>query len=82
MLLDKIVKDVGSTSIDAVRQDHIKGRYSEVDLINGRVVEENAKRGRPSPANEMVVAMTRRIQIGELKPDVSNLELVEAMLRG
>jgi hypothetical protein len=30
----------------------------------------------------MVVAMTRRIQIGELKPDVSNLELVEAMLRG
>jgi hypothetical protein len=30
----------------------------------------------------MVVAMTRRIQTGELKPDVSNHELAEMILSG
>ena len=82
MLLDNIVKAVGTTSIDMVRQDHMKGRYSEIDLINGAVVEENAKRGEASPANEIVVAITRRIRAGELTPDPSNWEIARAMLRG
>ena len=80
LLLDKVLSDVGPTAIDMVRQDHMKGRYSEVDLINGKVVEENAKRGRASPANEMVVAMTRRIHAGELTLDPSNLDRAKAML--
>ena len=80
MLLDKIVKDVGMTSVDAVRQDHLKGRYSEVDLINGRVVKENATRGEASPTNAMVVAMTKRIHAGELQLDQSNLDIAKAML--
>lgn len=82
MLLDKIVKDVGPTSIDTVRQDHIKGRYSEVDLINGRVVQENAKHGEASPMNEMIVAMTKRIHAGEFMPDPSNLQLAKQMIAG
>ena len=71
---------VGPTAIDMVRQDHIKGRYSEVDLINGKVVEENAKRRRASPANEMVVALTRRIHAGDLKLDPANLDLAKEVL--
>ena len=82
LLLDKIVKEIGTTSIDMVRQDHMKGRLSEINLINGKVVEENAKRGETSPMNEMVVAITRRIHAGELKPDRSNLALAKAMLAG
>jgi 2-dehydropantoate 2-reductase len=80
MLLDKMIKDVGTTSVDTVRQDHLKGRYSEVDLINGRAIEENAKRGEASPMNEMIVAITKRIHAGELKPDPSNLDLARTML--
>lgn len=80
LLLDKVLKDVGPTAIDMVRQDHIKGRYSEVDLINGAVIEENAKRGKASPANEMVVALTKRIHAGELKLDPTNLDIAKEML--
>jgi 2-dehydropantoate 2-reductase len=80
LLLDKVLTDVGPTAIDMVRQDHIKGRYSEVDLINGKVVEENAKRGRASPANEMVVALTKRIHAGELTLDPANLDLARQVL--
>jgi 2-dehydropantoate 2-reductase len=82
MLLDNIVKAVGTTSIDMVRQDHMKGRYSEIDLINGAVVAENRKRGEASPANEVVVAITRRIRAGELTPDPSNWDIARAMLGG
>jgi 2-dehydropantoate 2-reductase len=81
MLLDNIFAAIGTTSIDMIRQDHMKGRYSEVDLINGRVVEENARRGTPSPTNEVLVSITRRIHSGELKMDPANLELAKEMLQ-
>jgi 2-dehydropantoate 2-reductase len=81
MLLDNIFAAIGTTSIDMIRQDHMKGRYSEVDLINGRVVEENARRGTPSPANEVLVSITRRIHSGALKMDPANLDLAKEMLQ-
>jgi 2-dehydropantoate 2-reductase len=79
-LLEKIVHDVGPTAINTVLQDHMKGRYSEVDLINGLVSEECRRRGRPTPVSDAVVAITRRIHAGELKPDPANLELVRRQL--
>jgi 2-dehydropantoate 2-reductase len=82
MLLDKIVKDVGTTSIDTVRQDHIKGRYSEVDLINGLAVSQSEKHGFSAPANAMIVEITRRIHAGELQLDPSNMELANEILAG
>ena len=59
----------------------MKGRYCEVDVINGLVVEENGKRDLPSPANQAVVEITRRIHSGELKMDPSNLDIVKDLLR-
>jgi 2-dehydropantoate 2-reductase len=79
-MLDKITADIGPRARDCVLQDHLKGRYSEVDLINGLVVEESARLGRSAPANAIVVEMTRRIQSGELTPGAGNLALVQAML--
>jgi 2-dehydropantoate 2-reductase len=75
-LLDKIVADVGPTAINTVLQDHMKRRYSEVDMINGLVADECRARGRPSPVNDTIVAMTKRIHAGELSPDIDNLELL------
>jgi 2-dehydropantoate 2-reductase len=43
LLLDKIINDVGPHARDAVLQDHLKGRLSEVDLINGLIWEEGKK---------------------------------------
>ena len=80
-LLDKLAADIGPAARDCVLQDHLKGRYSEVDLINGLVVEESDKLGRRAPVNAAITEITRRIQAGELQPDPSNLELAQEMAR-
>jgi len=79
-LLDKLARDIGPSARDCVLQDHLKGRYSEVDMINGLVVDELAQRGLSAPANAAVAEITRRIQIGELTPDPANLELAQKMI--
>lgn len=79
-LLDKLNRDIGPRARDCVLQDHIKGRYSEVDLINGLVVEESTRRGKPAPANAVIVEITKQIQSGKLKPDPANLQLAHRML--
>jgi 2-dehydropantoate 2-reductase len=79
-LLDKLNKDIGPRARDCVLQDHLKGRYSEVDLINGLVVAESARLGGAAPANAAIVEITRQIKAGKLKPDPSNLRLAQQML--
>jgi 2-dehydropantoate 2-reductase len=79
-LLDRITKDVGPRARDCVLQDHLKGRYSEVDMINGLVADESERRGRAAPVNAAVVEITRQIRAGTLKPDPSNLQLAQQML--
>jgi 2-dehydropantoate 2-reductase len=79
-LLNKLAKDIGPSARDCVLQDHLKGRYSEVDMINGLVVEQFKHRGLSAPANAAVTEITRQIQTGELKPDPANLELAQKML--
>ncbi|MBT3766865.1 MAG: hypothetical protein HOB79_11220 [Rhodospirillaceae bacterium] len=79
-LLDKMVGDVGPTALATSLQDNLKGRYSEIDMINGRIAEECQSKGKPTPVNDVLVDLTRRIHAGELKPDVSNLDLVRQQL--
>src|SRR5215212_8897314 len=56
-----------------VLQDWMKGRRSEVDQINGLVLQEQARLGgRPCPANARVVEVAHRIERGELALDPSN----------
>jgi len=64
-----------------VLQDYLKGRRTEVDCLSGVVVEKGKATGVPTPANAAVVHVNERIRAGELKPDRSNLAIVESMLR-
>ena len=79
-LLDKLNDDIGPKARDCSLQDHLKGRYSEVDLINGLVVEEWKKRGRAAPANAAIVEISRRIHSGELKPERANMAIAKELL--
>jgi 2-dehydropantoate 2-reductase len=79
-LLDKLDHDIGPRARDCALQDHLKGRYSEVDIISGLVVEENRKLGRDAPANAAVVEITRRIHSGELKPERANMAIAKELL--
>jgi 2-dehydropantoate 2-reductase len=79
-LLDKLTRDVGPTAINTMLQDHMKGRRTEIDMINGLVAEESRKRGRPTPVNDLIVDLTHEIEAGRLKPGLENFELVKQRL--
>ncbi len=80
-LFDKLVADVGPSARDCVLQDHLKDRYSEVDLINGLVAEESIRFGRPAPANASIAEITKKIQNGKLQPEPSNLQLALNLMK-
>ena len=56
--------------------DHIKGRKSEMEFISGLVTRKGRELGIPTPCNDAVVEIDRRINQGLLKMDRSNFELL------
>jgi ketopantoate reductase len=51
-----------------------------VDLLNGLVVRKGREAGVPTPLNEAVTEMTKKIHQGVLKPDRSNLSLLDKLI--
>jgi len=63
-----------------VLQDYAKGRYTETDYLNGLVAMKGREAGVPTPCNEAIVEINRRIRAGALKPDRSNIAVAQQML--
>ena len=83
MMFDKLAADVGARSLrNCTLQDHMKGRKSETDIINGLVVEGGVRFGIATPANRAIVDLTHQIEAGTLKPDPKNLDLIVAAMAG
>jgi 2-dehydropantoate 2-reductase len=59
-----------------VLQDWDKKRHSEVDEVNGLVVDEQAKLGGSAPVNALTVEIAHRIESGELEAKPENAELL------
>src|SRR3974390_2936115 len=79
-LFDKLASDIGpGRGLNTVLQDLLKGRASEVDMINGLVVEESQRRGYSAPANARIVEIVRQIEAGALKPTPANMKLALAI---
>jgi 2-dehydropantoate 2-reductase len=51
-----------------------RGRYPEVDFLNGYVVEKGQEKGAPTPLNTALASMIREIAAGRRVPDPSNLK--------
>lgn len=82
-LLITIVRHHGETAHKVrgvVLQDYLKGRYTETDYLSGLVVRKGREANVPTPANEAVTEVNRRIRAGALKPERSNLALIEQMI--
>lgn len=76
-LLDAVLNDFTLPSTrTTVLQDWMKGRRSEVDQINGLVVDEQRRLGGRAPANEIAVELAHRIESGELLAEPSNARLL------
>lgn len=58
--------------------DHIKGRTSEMEFIPGVVSRKGRELGIPTPYNDAVLALDRRINAGELGMERANFELLKA----
>ena len=80
-LMGKLTGDLhGLGARSCVLQDHLKGRYSEVDAINGLVAELGEAYGVATPANAALVELSRQIFEGSLKPNKGNIELARKLL--
>jgi 2-dehydropantoate 2-reductase len=66
---------------NCVLQDHLNRRWSEVNSVNGFVIDQGRRAGIPTPANEAIVHVSDRITAGELVPDPRNLDRILARLK-
>ncbi len=57
-------------------QDVMKGRRTEVDYLNGYIVRKGREVGVPTPTNEAIVGIAKRVETGELKSSPANLKLL------
>ena len=58
-------------------QDVIKGRRTEIEYLNDYVATRGREVDVPTPANDAVTALIKRVERGELKPDLSNMDHLE-----
>jgi 2-dehydropantoate 2-reductase len=72
-----LMKHVGGRSRTAPIHDHIKGRRSEMEYISGLVARKGRELGIPTPGNDAVVEIDRRINEGTLEMGPSNFELLK-----
>ncbi len=61
-------------------QDLKKNKPCEVDAINGVVCDFGKKHGVPTPINDRIVEIIKKIQAGELKAEKSNIHLFDDIL--
>lgn len=79
-IFDLLLSDFSLPDTKAtVLQDWMKGRKSEVDEINGLVVEVLANVGRPAPVNAAAVEIAHRIERGELAAGAGNYALFSTL---
>ena len=76
-----LMKHVGGRSRTAPIHDHIKGRRSEMEYISGLVSRKGRELGIPTPGNDAVVEIDRKINEGTLKMEPANFELLKERVR-
>ena len=54
-------------------QDMVKGRRTEIEFLNGLIVEKGKEVGIPTPANAALTDIVKRVERGELKADPRNI---------
>jgi 2-dehydropantoate 2-reductase len=74
---EALMRHVGGRSRTAPIHDHIKGRRSEMEFITGIVSRKGREHGIPTPFNDAVLEIDRRINRGEIRMDASNFVLLK-----
>lgn len=71
--LDSISKPGGGEHRPSMGQDMVKGRRTEIEFMNGLVVEKGRQVGVATPANALLTEIVKKVERGELQPDKNHL---------
>jgi 2-dehydropantoate 2-reductase len=78
--LTTLLSHIGKEALNCIYQDHLKGRRTETEFLNGLVVKKGQEVNIQTPLNEVIASMTKQIEQGVLKPNLSNLEILESLV--
>jgi 2-dehydropantoate 2-reductase len=59
----------GGAHRPSMGQDMVKGRRTEIEFLNGFIVDRGKEVGVPTPANAALTDIVKRVERGELQPD-------------
>jgi len=62
-------KPGGGAHRPSMGQDMVKGRRTEIEFLNGFIVDRGNEIGMPTPANAALTEIVKRVEKGELSPD-------------
>jgi 2-dehydropantoate 2-reductase len=62
-------KPGGGAHRPSMGQDMVKGRRTEIEFLNGFIVDKSKEVGIPTPANAALTDIVKRVEKGELQPD-------------
>ena len=80
-LLDTLVGHIGPDARDCILQDFLKGRRTEIEMINGWIVAESQKLGKAAPYNSALVEIGSMISSGMISPKPENIELLQNIIK-
>lgn len=67
-------KPGGGAHRPSMGQDMVKGRRTEIEYLNGFVVEKAREVGIATPANAALTEIVKKVEKGELKPDPRHIK--------
>lgn len=71
---------IGKKAKNSMLQDLCKGRRSEIDFMNGLVAKKGRDAGVPTPLNDEIASLTRKIEGGDLRPVAENMVHLETVI--
>ena len=80
LLIDTLAGHVGPAAQDCILQDFIRGRQTEIETINGFIVEKAKEAGIKAPFNEAVVEIGNKIKQQELELSRNNVEHLSSLM--
>ncbi len=63
----------GNMQFPSMAQDVRKGRRTEIEFMNGLIVEKGRSLGIPTPSHEKLVGLVKRLERGEIKQSPAHL---------
>ena len=68
--------DEGPDWKSSMSQDVAKGRRTEIEFMNGYIVEQGRRVGIPTPVNAAIVQVVKQVESGQIQPGPENVRRV------